>query len=77
MQLQIFYDKKHWYTAMINELWIVTEWDNFDELMYNINEALELNRDDKFITNISSTFFQFNLFSNSYATNLQTSYQNS
>ena len=45
MQLNIFYDKNHGYTEEVKELWIVTEGDTFDQLMYNVNEALELNTD--------------------------------
>ena len=41
MEIKIEYDKKHWYTAIIEELWIVTEWNNFDELLKNISEAIE------------------------------------
>lgn len=29
------------YTWVIKELWIITEWDNFDMLLKNIKEAIE------------------------------------
>lgn len=31
-----------WYSATIEEYWIFTQWDTFEELLKNINEAIEL-----------------------------------
>ncbi len=41
MEIKIEYDKNYGYTATIKEFWIITEWNNFDELMKNITEAIE------------------------------------
>jgi len=41
MEIKIEYDKNYWYTATIEELGIVTEWNSFDELVKNISEAIE------------------------------------
>ena len=42
MEIKLEYDKNYGYTATIKEFWIVTEWDNFDELIKNITEAINL-----------------------------------
>ncbi len=41
MDIQIIPDSKKWYTAMIKELAITTQWDTWDELILNIREALQ------------------------------------
>ena len=41
MKIKIEFDKKYGYTATIENLWIVTEWNTFDELIKNISEAIE------------------------------------
>lgn len=61
MKVEISLDKKHWYTASIKELWIITQWDNFDELIKNLHECLELNKDMYNELDFSKALFQFNL----------------
>lgn len=39
--------EKIWYSAIINDFWIFTQWDNFEELIKNMKEALELYYEDK------------------------------
>ncbi len=41
MDIKIEYDKNYWYSATIQELGIITEWNDFDELMKNISEAID------------------------------------
>lgn len=60
MDLKVFFDKNHGYTATLESLGIVTEWNTFDELIYNVNEALELARQPNWkLVDVSSTFFKF------------------
>ncbi len=40
MDIQIIQDNKRWYTAMIKDLAITTQWDSRDELLFNIRESL-------------------------------------
>jgi len=67
MELKIFFDPKYWYTAHIEEIWLITEWDNFDNLMKNIYEALSL-YDEIQTRNIKFTLV-FNKNSNILQTN--------
>jgi hypothetical protein len=54
--------EKLWYSANISNLWIFTQWDNFEELLRNLKEAIELYQEDgdKNIT-YSNKFNEFNL----------------
>jgi predicted RNase H-like HicB family nuclease len=50
--------EKIWYSANIVDFWIFTQWETFEELTYNLKEALELHYDD----NQTKKQFQFNEF---------------
>ena len=71
MKAKILYDANYGYTVVIEKLWIITEWDNFEELIQNLQEALELANEDK-TEKIKLSDLDFNLSLTKNASILQT-----
>jgi len=47
MKAQIIYDAKYGYTIHIPDVGIITEWDTFEELVKNLQEAIDLINEDR------------------------------
>lgn len=52
MKINIIKEKK-WFSAHVENTGIFTQWDNFEELIKNLNEAISLYQEED-IKNISS-----------------------
>lgn len=60
MKAQIIYDPKYGYTIHIPDVGIITEWDTFEELVKNLQEAIDLINEDR-KEKISIDNLRFNL----------------
>lgn len=64
MNIKIIKEKK-WYSAILSEYGIFTQWDNFEELTANLKDALELYYQDSTNKKVHiDEFKEFNLVLN-------------
>ena len=60
INIKVTYDGDNWfYSALLKDFWISTQWKSLDELIFNIKEALCLyNKDNKIKINITENQFK-------------------